>query len=215
MEKLKEICDLKHELIGAVVAQVKNCGGIYSAAVNSCELGQAIDMIKDLSSVEKNCIETEYFATVIDAMDGGSDRPGYDNWRYSSGRYAPKGRGHYDRAGYPMMSPTIYNAHMMEDPHRHESEGRMGYPVSQTGNMRTVSRSGYPIRGGAYEDYQDARRHYHETRDANDRMMMDHHADKHLEEMTDSVRDIWDDATPEQKKKIKGSMSKLLAEMQV
>ena len=210
MEKLKDVCELKYDLIEAVKQEIAQKGGIYSDGVNAHEIGMVIDMIKDLAKTEKDCIEACYYETVIEAMGGEIDRPGYDHWRYSSGRFAPKGSGHYSRAGYPMMSPTIYNAHMMED-----HEDRMGYPMSQTGNVRTVSRSGYPIRHDSYEDYQNARRHYHETHSDNDRMIMNHHMDQHINDVTDSVRDIWEDATPEQKKKIKGSMSKLLAEMQV
>ena len=41
------------------------------------QMGQIVDMIKDLSEAEKACLEAEYYDTVIDAMDG-DGRYGYD-----------------------------------------------------------------------------------------------------------------------------------------
>lgn len=68
------------------------------------QMGQIIDMIKDLSEAEKSCLEAEYYDTVIDAMDG-SD--GYDGYRgqNSGGRSGGRsGRGSYgyddDMEGY-------------------------------------------------------------------------------------------------------------------
>lgn len=67
------------------------------------ELGKAIDMIKDLAEAEKAVWEKCYYEKVTEAMEEEkeeleqwkkSDRMGYDRWRYSSGRFAPKGNGH-------------------------------------------------------------------------------------------------------------------------
>lgn len=92
-------------------------------SINTDEMGKVVDMIKDLAEAEKDCWKACYYKLVTEAMEEGegmpelpewmpTDRAGYDNWRYSSGRFAPKGRGH--RSGY-----TPY--HMPPD-------GRMGYP---------------------------------------------------------------------------------------
>lgn len=42
------------------------------------QMGQIIDMIKDLSEAEKACLEAEYYDSVIDAMENGQ-RYGYDD----------------------------------------------------------------------------------------------------------------------------------------
>lgn len=107
--------------------------------------------------------------------------------------------------GYTPTHPM--NPHMpMMDHEEHES---MGYP-----NM-SKSRMGYPMDTQPYHEYDKARKHYHETKDANEKMKMEHHADQYIHDVSDSIRDMWNDATPEMKKKIKGDMSKLLAEMAV
>lgn len=60
-------------------------------------------------------MEAAYYENVTEAMenyeaDGGEGRMGYDRWRYSSGRFAPKGRGTYGyvpmHTDMPMGYPT-------------------------------------------------------------------------------------------------------------
>lgn len=92
MEKLKELNELKHDLVDAVKMEVAK--GLES--IDTEEMGAVVDMIKDLASAEKNCMEACYYESVIEAMgDSDNERAGYDRWRYASGRFAPKGRGKY------------------------------------------------------------------------------------------------------------------------
>ena len=88
MEKLKDISDIKHDLIDAAKAQFAQ--GVE--CVDTEEMGEVIDMIKDLAQAEKSCMEAAYYEMVCEAMQG-EESYGYDRWRYSSGRFAPKGRG--------------------------------------------------------------------------------------------------------------------------
>lgn len=104
------------------------------------QMGQIIDMIKDLSEAEKACLEAEYYDTVIDAMDGG-DRYGYtpdggsnrnrggyqesywpdrDGYRNSQGQYARKpSRRRMRRSGYSEESVENLRQMMEEaDPER-------------------------------------------------------------------------------------------------
>lgn len=88
------------------------------------QMGQIIDMIKDLSEAEKACLEAEYYDSVIDAMDG-DGRYGYDD-RGDSG----------NRQGYR-------ESYMMDD-----RNDRMGYRDSKgryarNPNRRRMRRSGY------------------------------------------------------------------------
>ena len=85
--------------------------------VNTEEMGEVIDMIKDLS-------EAEYYATITKAMNEADeadimeklleyedDRRYYDQYRYANGRFAPKGKGKrrgYDEPPYYHMYPDDY-----------------------------------------------------------------------------------------------------------
>lgn len=125
MHRIKK---MKEKLIEEAQSRMQNMDG------GSIEqMGQIVDMIKDLSEAEKACLEAEYYDTVIDAMDSGSDRYGYAGQGGSGdGRSG-------NRSGYR-------DPYMMEE----DGEGgRMGYR-NQYGNFpanpknrRRMRRSGY------------------------------------------------------------------------
>lgn len=218
MHKLHDISAMKTDLIDELKHEIR-CKG-YSN-MNTMEVGQVIDMIKDLASAEKNCMEKYYYENVIDAMhehDYGDEfeveaagRMGYDNRRYSNGRYAPKGRGHYSPVhGYTPSGhvPVYMNDHMP-----YYTDDRMGYPHmtrSQSGTSHNTSYGYTPM-----DRYKEAKRGYEETHHPEHKDKMSHHAKEHLDETVESMREIWIDATPELKKDIKSGLSKLLAEMQI
>ena len=126
MHRIKK---MKEKLIEEAQSRMQNMDG------GSIEqMGQIIDMIKDLSEAEKACLEAEYYATVIDAMDSGSDRYGYTG-QGGSGDGRPG-----NRSGYR-------DPYMMEE----DGEGgRMGYrnqygnfPANPKNRRRRMRRSGY------------------------------------------------------------------------
>ena len=106
------------------------------------QMGQIIDMIKDLSEAEKACLEAEYYDTVIDAMDGEPDRYGYPGQGGSSG-----GRGGSGGNGRSGGRSGYRDPYMMEE----DGEGgRMGYrnqygnfPANPKNRRRRMRRSGY------------------------------------------------------------------------
>lgn len=152
--------------------------------------GQVVDMIKDLTEAEKNCYEACYYKSVVEAMEDAEKnqgRMGYDHWHYSNGRFAPTGHGH--RSGYTNM-PEIYNID----------------PTSMTReNMKR----------NHYDHFVDARRHYHESRSPEDKKEMDMHAKEHLNEVISTSRDIFNDASPEMKKRMKQDLTAMINAWQV
>lgn len=111
---------MKEKLIEEAQSRMQNMDG------GSIEqMGQIVDMIKDLSEAEKACLEAEYYDGVIDAMEEGG-RYGYDD----------QGGRSDGRQGYR-------EPYMMDD-----GEGRMGYRDSKgryarNPNRRRMRRSGY------------------------------------------------------------------------
>lgn len=220
MHTMSDISEMKTDIVESVKHELR-CKGFDN--IPPYELGQYVDMIKDLSKAEKDCMEKCYYTEVIDAMhehgfEGeweieAEGRMGYDTRRYASGRYAPKGHGHYSPVhGYTPM-------HM-----GHES--RVGYPMSQTGSTKhptTMHSMGYIPEHMMHDDdshshidgYRRAKRHYTESKDANEKTKMEYFAKAHTDEAVDSFKEIWHDASPEMKKDLKGKLSKLVAEMQV
>lgn len=231
-EKVKKICDLKDKLICQVTPYVDQ--GVFCEHVDGNGVGEAIDMIKDLCDAEKNLYKACYYKTVTEAMKkaekeemmlcemgmtrGEDGRMGYDNWRYSSGRFAPKGSGHY--AGYtPEMPHTGYpdfHDPVMGNIERTQKEmGLLGYPHRSMSTSRS-GRYGYPKDdryGDPYNDYTDAKRHYTESKDPVAKKEMEEHAEHHLMDTLQTTKDIWRDAKPEKQKEFKKNMMELLKDI--
>lgn len=147
---------------------------VGSGNVNIDEAGKIVDMVKDLACAEKDALiakemrkaheddeaEEKYirkmlkeenkdeFKRYMEEYGDEGERRFYDDWRYASGRFAPKGRGSYEprrsgrRRGYvePMyhMTPEMYQEHDPEywrDMDR-ESHNRLYYtPMSANTGM--------------------------------------------------------------------------------
>lgn len=215
MHTLNDISCMKEKLVRGLDYDMM-CKGTDN--MNVAVTGQIVDMIKDLAQAEKDCMEACYYKTVVGAMDDYGfeneheieeyGRMGYDTRRYSSGRYAPKGAGHYSpvhgRSGFTMPPATHIPPYMMNGDYSHEH--RMGYPNGGGENY------GY---GRPMNDYKSAKRYYTETKDPKEKEKMDHHAKEHVMETIGTFKEIWEDATPDLKRDMKGHLSKLVAEMQV
>lgn len=210
MYTLNDISEMKTGLVESLNYEMR-CEGYNKMDI--CRIGQIVDMIKDLAQAEKDCKEGCYYEAVVDAMyDYGFEgefeieaegRMGYDTRRYSSGRYAPKGKGHYSPVhGYTPNMPTHIPPYMMDNS-TPDHMNRMGYPMDGGHN------------GQAMNNYRTSKRYYTETKDHNEKSKMDHYAKEHMNESVASFKEIWHDADPELKKDMKKQLSGLLAEMQV
>lgn len=209
-KKIDCITELKNEMIDELKAK-KDTYGITEA-------GEIVDMIKDLAEAEEKCWKGLYYKEIVCAMDDvradeGGERMGYNPRRYASGRYAPSGRGHM---GYTPYMPTEH----MTGPYMRMMDDRYndyGYTPSGAGNRsQSGSRMGYTDDRtvySPYERYKDARRHYTETKDMGAKKEMEHHADEHIRSTTESIKEIWREADPEMKTRLKTEMTKLVNEM--
>lgn len=74
-DSMAKLCDMKAELTCA--AREALCGDLEK--VNTQELGEVVDMIKDIYEAEKDCAKAKYYKTVVKAMEGNdrSRRLGY------------------------------------------------------------------------------------------------------------------------------------------
>lgn len=209
MHELKKRLEDVIELEGKIIDISKQILGKGWECVPTAEYGQVIDMIKDLADAKKNCLEACYYSAVIEAMNETEEYPegsmGYDNWRYSTGRYAPKGRGH--RSGF---TPT-----MMQEPYIHR------YLNDPEGFKNEMRKMGYNDHGGYTEHhpidrYHEAKRYYHENRnDPDAKRQMEASASEHVGETLSSIREIWDDADPKMRVKLKEDFTKLIRDMDI
>lgn len=199
MESLHKIAKMKELLIDTLMTEVDK--GVRSMDVD--ETGKVVDMIKDLAEAEAECRKAEYYRTVVEAMDEEEEpRYGYNNRRYSSGRYAPKGRG----------SVMGFRPFVDQEPYVDEY---LNNPSSFRERMTGRSENADDRYGRSYNSYRNAKRYYSDTHSSMHKEQMKEHANEHIMDTIATVRDIWNNAEPEQRKKIKQDFTNLLNEMTV
>lgn len=198
----KHICEIKESLS----SMMKTYMARDISQVDTDEAYKIADIIKDMAEAEMYEAKKCYYDSIVEAMEAeenevGEDRYGYNNRRYSSGRYAPKGKGMV-RGYYPMnplnpMMPPYYDYEMPE---------RMGYIPK----YESEHDSHY---GKAYDKYQDARRHYTQSHAQKDKDDMDAHATEHLANTVASLREIWKHADEEMRGRMKNDITMLMNDM--
>lgn len=227
-KKLETVTEMKNKLITKLNAEMDK----GFECLDAKEAGEVTDMIKDLAEAEEKCMKALYYKSIVEAMHeyGESDdmdnmRRGYDNWRYSSGRFAPTGHGH--RSGYrhlPMDDFGMDPAFINRLGYRSQSGNTMHYGSNRSMGSSSGGRSGmtdnydYGMgtheRGDKYHHYDEARRHYHETHSSSDKEMMNMKAKEYVGEMAMTMKEMWDEADPDLRRHMKQDFAKLLGEMQ-
>lgn len=221
-KKVKELTEMKETLITALKSELAK--GID--CIDTKEAGEVVDMIKDLAKAEKECFEACYYKAVCEAMDAAEwedeGRMGYNNRRYANGRYASTGHGHI--SGYrPMVDQDPYldiymrdsmgrDRNAMTDMVDGSSKHRNRYGYSGTEDRdRMMGDHRY---GQAYNDYQNARKHYTKTNSQEDKDEMNAHACEHMGDTISTIREIWKHSDPDLRKKMKNDLHNLISEME-
>lgn len=208
---METLCNVKETLISLVKSEVS--GNL--SEVDTHELGEVVDMIKDIAETERNCMEAKYYETVTEAMeDVDSERYGYNNRRYSSGRYAPKGMGHISGYNRPYLDQEPYVADYIERPSEFMDRMRMGYTPMTTTHMEGPNNMDSRY-GRSYNEFRNARKNYTRTNSSEDKEEMNRTGHEHLNDTIVTLKDIWKNADPELKKKMKSDLSSLVSEMSV
>lgn len=206
--------------------------------VNTKEFSQVADIIKDLS-------ESLYYRTVTVAMEEAErdkeyeddeedydweDRKGYNRWRYSSGRFAPKGRG--SRRGYEGSNSNMtrnyemtrnYDMGEMERDRMREMErmrdmdrgsGRMYYTEPGRSDTMAYTRDSREGRSGmmrkSYMDTKDL----HRGNSAEDKQHKMKSLEDYTRELADDVTQMIEGATPEEKNLLRTKLQTLSQKIQ-
>lgn len=191
MEHMNDVCEMKERLIEWTkeeLSKSKEC-------IDTHEMGEVIDMIKDLYEAEEKCWKSCYYKLLVEE----DDTETYDQRRWYSPDSTPKamidkGLSRYKmRRGYvPTVDYDDYNdVYMRED--------------------RDWERSRNPK--SSYEMYNESRRHYTQSHETKDKEEMEMHANKHLTEAIASVKEIWRHAEPEMREHMKQDISALMNSM--
>ena len=185
--------------------------------VNAAELGAAVDMIKDIACAQKDIWESCYYKTVVDAMKEGEEEGGWENHRMgynpnrnSLGQYS---RGYeHPRTDIMRWPETMMGYSPSGAGTRSQSGSRMGYEDVYARMMPPESEDSERY-GREFGRYRQARRHYTETKSPEKKREMEEHAEHHMNEAIATFKEIWREADPELRQKMKTDLTKLMGEM--
>ena len=163
----EHICCIKEKLAEAAYSAMN--GGLD--CVDTHELGEVVDMIKDLGEYERDHYQACYYKSAVNAMKYGNERRGY-------------------------MYPTYPDEDL-------ERDSRWMGPMNDWDDDY----------GHKWREYKSAKRHYTETHSNMDKSRMETNATEHMHNMMDSVKQIWADADPELRQKIKDDMTRFANEL--
>lgn len=183
--------------------------------VNTKEMGEAVDMIKDLCEAEYKAVivksmkkadeeEEEYNKELLRALkdeygeEGG--RRYYDEYRYANGRFAPKGRG--TRRGYE--EPPYY--HMYPDRDMDREYGRMYYTEPTATH---TSESGYDRAKRMYTETKEM----HKANTPEDKEHKMKSLDSYTKELASDITGMVADMSAEEKNLLRTKLSTLVSKI--
>lgn len=210
-EKLEDICEMKKRLIKMVEHELDK----GSEAIDAQELGEVVDMIKDLADVEKMCYEACYYKSVVEAMDEFEDYPmmndrmGYPRGRNAMGQFT-SGRGRSNRrSGYePDRDRTNDD---MSQRSGYDPGWRMNEPHMRPGESDGEWDGQY---GRPFNRFRKAKRHYTQTHSEKDREKMREHADEHLMQVMATTKEMYRSSDPDVRKRMKADLTKFVNDLE-
>lgn len=221
IEKSKDLKSMKEKLLECFKSEANTKG---FECMDHEEAKDVIDMIKDLAEAECKCMESLYYQKVIEAMTsynepryGESGSFGYNpNRSKTTGQYMSNRSSDGGRHGFRPHTPFVDYMNDM-NPDDYMREAMMGYSPNKMMSERSVDswNDADPRYGKAYNEYRTRRRHFTETKSMDDKKEMELHAEEHVRDTIATIRDIWHDADPTLKKRMKEDFTKLVGEMTI
>ncbi len=185
--------------------------------VNTKEMGEVVDMIKDLSEAEKNKWQSCYYKSIVEAMEDAEygedydwsgpdeDRMGYPRSRDSMGRFTSR-RGYRGQGGQRSGGRRNYEE-MMYDPRMEDMYNRMGYSNgAYGGGSRGQSSSGGSSRYGYSHDEYMEKKSSMQANDPKRAKLIEEHMDDLYGMFKEEVQDM----TPEEKQMWKTKLNRII-----
>lgn len=195
--------------------------------VNTEEMGEAVDMIKDLCEAEYKAVivksmkkadeeEEEYNKELLRALkdeygeEGG--RRYYDEYRYANGRFAPRGRGirrGYTEPPYYHMPVNYNDMEYMRD--MDKGMGRMYYtePVVSDNNSSHTIESGYDRAKRNYTETKEM----HKNNTPEDKEHKMKALDGYIKELGGDITQLIGDMTAEERSLMRTKLSTLVSKL--
>lgn len=174
--------------------------------VDTCEFGKVVDMIKDLADAEYHFLIAK--AMKEDEETDPYERRFYDHYRYSDGRFAPKGRGTYRRGyeePYWHMTPEMYRMmDMWGERDMDRDKGRMYYTEPMPVSDGKEGQSGMSRR-----TYMESKE-LHKSNSQEDKQAKMRSLEMYMKDLAQDITGMIAGATPEEKSLLKTKMQTLM-----
>ena len=201
-EKYNDICSLKHHMLHYVMGETEK--GFEANPEKVHILKEYVEMIKCLAETEKECQEADYYEAVVQAMEDtgmmDSERMGYNPNRNRMGQYSDGRAGNRNgdsdsnsRRGY---SPDMYSRMMM-----------------RPGDDRDDWGDDDPRHSEAFNRFRKAKRYYTKSHSEEDKQRMKDASNEHMMETMATIRELWDDADPELRTRMKTDLTNLVTNL--
>lgn len=169
--------------------------------VDTKELGEAIDMIKDLE-------EAIYYCTITEAMEGkenGQKQPHYENERY----YRDRDMDRYDgRMYYPM--------YYQDSNTNRSNSGNNNSNTNHSTGVHNFSEKEMPMEMYDYREGRSPRnrRMYMEAKETHqDKVTQMRELEKYMQELTQDIVEMIGDASPEEKQYLEKKLTTLASKV--
>lgn len=190
MEQLK---NMKAQLTSIVQGQMSNL-----AEADCKELGEAVDMIKDLA-------EAIYYCSITEAMEGADkkEKSNQNIYYYTTPPAQDYGRGRMYYGG--MSNPVYYGGDSNypsydREPYRHEPRYEREYEIPKEMMMRDYREGKSPV----------SRKMYMESKEMHkDQAAKMKDLDKYIKELSDDIVEMIEGATPEEKQLLQTKIATL------
>lgn len=215
---IEEIASMEKQLVSCTKSELAK--GVES--VDTAEMAQAADMIKDLSKALKNHAEAKYYCAVTKAMEeyeedewDESERMGYTGGRMSRSRSSRTGRFTSGRGSRGGQTRNQAGSMKMGFTDTDEYWRDPRYEDMDDSSMPRIREMEDPRYGKAYNKFIMARKHYHDTKSATDKEEMSESAKEHMTDTVMTIKEMWKEADPELRRDMKMHLDNLIKEMNI
>lgn len=203
---MKRLEHMKESLMACVESQMTHLD-----QVDTKELGEAIDMIKDLE-------EAIYYCTITKAMKENDEEEKKSSQHHQQGQMYNNGGNGGSNYYTPMYYPPMYNDGSMYNNGQSYNSGSMyaeGNSNSGGNNARGGGTRGYQdMPMGQMRDHREGkspmrRRMYMEGKQYKDPQKQMKELEEYMHELTDDIMEMIEDATPEEKQLLRQKITTL------
>lgn len=199
MKGMNEMCNKLEEYSLAEISKERN-------QINTKELGEVVDMMKDLSEVKKNKAEADYYCALTEAMEDAEYGIDYDFEGPIRKGYGTRGmrRGYSNNNMMPMDDYRMTQDGRIYGYNRNTNQGRQGSSMGSGMTSRGNSRYGF-----SHDEYMEAKDKY-SMNDPEGRQKRMEALDDYLDDLSDSAKEMIANMTPEEKQVWKTKTSRLI-----